>query len=200
MRETIPTHAEYVAEMARQVVFEAYGEDAYTKGLTVYTTIRKADQEAAYAAVRRGVHRLRPPPRLSRARGVRQPAGRRRRTRSRRSSGSSRTQRQRRAGPGRRPRSVRRPRSRRCSPTARRSRSPATASSSPRGRWATRRPRRPASGRGAVIRRRPRRQGTLGDRAGPAGRVGVRLDAAAPTARSCRSSAASTSTAASSIT
>jgi penicillin-binding protein 1A len=55
LREVIPTHAEYVAEMARQIVFEAYGEDAYTKGLTVYTTIRKADQEAAYAAMRRGV-------------------------------------------------------------------------------------------------------------------------------------------------
>src|SRR6266496_2884718 len=55
LREVIPTHAEYVAEMARQVVFDAYGEDAYTKGLTVYTTIRKADQEAAYAAMRRGV-------------------------------------------------------------------------------------------------------------------------------------------------
>jgi penicillin-binding protein 1A len=41
--------------MARQVVFDAYGEDAYTKGLTVHTTIRKADQQAAYAAVRRGV-------------------------------------------------------------------------------------------------------------------------------------------------
>ncbi len=55
LREVVPTHAEYVAEMARQVVFEAYGEDAYTKGLTVRTTIRKADQEAAYAALRRGV-------------------------------------------------------------------------------------------------------------------------------------------------
>lgn len=54
LREVVPTHAEYVAEMARQVVFEAYGEDAYTKGLTVHTTIRKADQEAAYAALRRG--------------------------------------------------------------------------------------------------------------------------------------------------
>ena len=52
--ESIPIHAEFVAEMARQVVFEAYGEDAYTKGLTVHTTIRKADQEAAYAALRRG--------------------------------------------------------------------------------------------------------------------------------------------------
>ena len=54
LREVAPTHAEYVAEMARQVVFEAYGEDAYTKGLTVHTTIRKGDQEAAYAALRRG--------------------------------------------------------------------------------------------------------------------------------------------------
>jgi penicillin-binding protein 1A len=42
--------------MARQVIFDTYGEDSYTKGLTVYTTIRKADQDAAYAAVRRGVH------------------------------------------------------------------------------------------------------------------------------------------------
>jgi penicillin-binding protein 1A len=48
-------HAEFVAEMVRQAMFEAYGEDSYTRGLTVYTTIRKADQEAAYAAVRRGV-------------------------------------------------------------------------------------------------------------------------------------------------
>jgi len=54
LREVAPAHAEYVAEMARQVVFEAYGEDAYTKGLTVHTTIRKGDQEAAYAALRRG--------------------------------------------------------------------------------------------------------------------------------------------------
>ena len=55
LRESTPIHAEFIAEMARQVVFDAYGEDAYTKGLTIHTTIRKADQEAAYAAVRRGV-------------------------------------------------------------------------------------------------------------------------------------------------
>ncbi|MEP7207494.1 MAG: penicillin-binding protein 1A [Casimicrobiaceae bacterium] len=55
LREAIAFHAEYVAEMARQIVFEAYGEDAYTKGITVFTTIRRADQETAYAAVRRGV-------------------------------------------------------------------------------------------------------------------------------------------------
>ncbi len=54
LREVVPVHAEFIAEMARQVVFEAYGEDAYTKGLTVHTTIRKADQEAAYAALRKG--------------------------------------------------------------------------------------------------------------------------------------------------
>src|SRR5512144_3001790 len=54
-REPITVHAEFVAEMARQIVFDAYGEDAYTKGLTVETTIRRGDQEAAYAAVRRGV-------------------------------------------------------------------------------------------------------------------------------------------------
>jgi len=55
VRDVLPTHAESVAEMARQVVFEAYGDDAYTRGITVWTTVRKADQEAAWAAVRRGV-------------------------------------------------------------------------------------------------------------------------------------------------
>ncbi len=47
--------ADYVAEMARQMVFERFAEDAYNKGLRVITTITKADQEAAYAALRRGV-------------------------------------------------------------------------------------------------------------------------------------------------
>ena len=55
VRDVLPTHAEDVAEMARQVVFDAYGEDAYTKGLTVWTTVRREDQESAYIAVRRGV-------------------------------------------------------------------------------------------------------------------------------------------------
>lgn len=48
-------HAEYVAEMARQLVYDQYKEEAYTRGLNVYTTITKADQDAAYLAVRRGV-------------------------------------------------------------------------------------------------------------------------------------------------
>ena len=55
LREPLSVHAEFVAEMARQVVFDAYGEDAYTRGITVWTTIRRADQEAAYVAVRKGV-------------------------------------------------------------------------------------------------------------------------------------------------
>jgi penicillin-binding protein 1A len=48
-------HADYVAEMARQVVFDTYGEDAYGKGIKVYTTLRMKDQESAYEAVRKGV-------------------------------------------------------------------------------------------------------------------------------------------------
>jgi penicillin-binding protein 1A len=55
VREPLGIHAEFVAEMARQVIFEAYGDEAYTRGITVWTTIRRADQEAAYAAVRKGV-------------------------------------------------------------------------------------------------------------------------------------------------
>ncbi|PHV05573.1 penicillin-binding protein [Janthinobacterium sp. BJB412] len=49
------THAEYVAELARQVVFAQFKEDSYTKGISVYTTILKADQDAAYESVRRNV-------------------------------------------------------------------------------------------------------------------------------------------------
>jgi penicillin-binding protein 1A len=48
-------HGEYVAEMVRQAVFEQYPDDVYSRGFRVYTTIRKADQEAAYLALRRGL-------------------------------------------------------------------------------------------------------------------------------------------------
>ena len=48
-------HAEYVAEMARQLVYEQFKEETYTRGLSVFTTITKADQDAAYLALRRGV-------------------------------------------------------------------------------------------------------------------------------------------------
>jgi penicillin-binding protein 1A len=49
------THADYVAEMARQLMFAQYGQDIYTRGLNVYTTIRASDQQAAYFALRRGI-------------------------------------------------------------------------------------------------------------------------------------------------
>ncbi|TWC71149.1 penicillin-binding protein 1A [Herbaspirillum sp. SJZ099] len=49
------THAEYVNEMVRQMVYAQYKEDTYTQGFNVYTTINAADQQAAYLAVRKGV-------------------------------------------------------------------------------------------------------------------------------------------------
>src|SRR6202171_5996327 len=48
-------HAEYAAEMVRQAIAEHYPDDVYTRGFRVYTTLRKADQEAAYDALRKGV-------------------------------------------------------------------------------------------------------------------------------------------------
>ena len=50
-----PLKADYVAEMARQLVFERFAEETYTRGLRVTTTIVKAHQEAAHSALRRGV-------------------------------------------------------------------------------------------------------------------------------------------------
>src|SRR4029453_14241170 len=46
IRDTLPPDGESGAEMARQVVFDAYGEEAYTRGIVVWTTVRKAEQEA----------------------------------------------------------------------------------------------------------------------------------------------------------
>jgi penicillin-binding protein 1A len=48
-------HAEYVAETVRQLIFSQYGESAYTRGLNVYTTLRGAEQQAAYHALRKGI-------------------------------------------------------------------------------------------------------------------------------------------------
>ena len=48
-------HAEYVAEMVRQMMYAQYREEAYTLGLNVVTTIDSADQDAAYRAVRKGL-------------------------------------------------------------------------------------------------------------------------------------------------
>ncbi len=51
----VPVHAENVAEMARLAVFERYGEQAYSQGFKVYTSLLSTDQQAAYQAVRKGV-------------------------------------------------------------------------------------------------------------------------------------------------
>ncbi len=48
-------HAEYVAEMVRQLVYAQYGDETYTRGLDVHTTLRSGQQEAAYRALRRGI-------------------------------------------------------------------------------------------------------------------------------------------------
>ena len=50
-----PLHAEHVAEMARRMVVERFGSEAYSQGLRVTTSLRAVDQQAAYAALRRGV-------------------------------------------------------------------------------------------------------------------------------------------------
>ncbi len=48
-------HAEYVAETVRQLIYAQYGEETYTRGLNVYTTLRAVDQDVAYKALRRGI-------------------------------------------------------------------------------------------------------------------------------------------------
>ena len=48
-------NAEFVAETVRQMVFAQYGQDTYTRGLNVYTTIQSSDQIAAYKALRQGL-------------------------------------------------------------------------------------------------------------------------------------------------
>lgn len=51
----VPVHAEHVAEMARQLVVERFGEQAYTHGYQVHTSLVAAEQEAAWAGVRRAL-------------------------------------------------------------------------------------------------------------------------------------------------
>jgi penicillin-binding protein 1A len=47
-------HAEYASELARQIAFDLFKEDSYTRGLNVYTTLNSSEQAAAYQAVRTG--------------------------------------------------------------------------------------------------------------------------------------------------
>ncbi|MBP0630584.1 MULTISPECIES: penicillin-binding protein 1A [unclassified Cupriavidus] len=50
-------HAEYVAELARQLARERFGDEAYTRGLNVYTTVSSVRQTLAYDAVTGGLQR-----------------------------------------------------------------------------------------------------------------------------------------------
>jgi penicillin-binding protein 1A len=50
-----PQHAEYAAEAARVLMFNQYGDEAYTRGLNVYLTLRSEEQTVAYRALRRGI-------------------------------------------------------------------------------------------------------------------------------------------------
>ena len=52
---TKQVHAEYAAEMVRQLMYAQYGDETYTRGLNIQTTLRSADQDAAYKALRRGI-------------------------------------------------------------------------------------------------------------------------------------------------
>jgi penicillin-binding protein 1A len=48
-------HAPHVAEMARRIVVERYGTEAYSSGIRVITSLTADDQRAAYDAVQKGV-------------------------------------------------------------------------------------------------------------------------------------------------
>lgn len=54
-QQEYPVHAEYVAEMVRQMMVERYKEGAYTQGFNVITTLSSEQQQAAYAALRKGL-------------------------------------------------------------------------------------------------------------------------------------------------
>ncbi len=47
--------ADHVAELVRQYMYERYGDQIYVSGMKVYTTIRRAEQQAAADAVLKGL-------------------------------------------------------------------------------------------------------------------------------------------------
>ena len=51
----VSLHAEHVAEMARKVVVDRFGTEAYSRGLRVVTSLRANEQQAAHAALRKAV-------------------------------------------------------------------------------------------------------------------------------------------------
>lgn len=50
-------HAEYVAELARQLAHDRFGDEAYTRGINVYTTVSLMHQVQAFDAVQAGIDR-----------------------------------------------------------------------------------------------------------------------------------------------
>ncbi|MBC7944412.1 MAG: penicillin-binding protein 1A [Burkholderiales bacterium] len=54
-RQRFSVNAQYFAELVRQAMVERYGDEAYTKGFKVYTTLDPDHQKAAYAALHKGV-------------------------------------------------------------------------------------------------------------------------------------------------
>jgi penicillin-binding protein 1A len=54
-RDDSPDWGEFVGEAARQLVFAQYGDEAYTRGLDVTVTVKAADQQVAWNALRRGL-------------------------------------------------------------------------------------------------------------------------------------------------
>jgi len=48
-------HGEYPAELARQLLYNVYQDNVYSRGLNIYTTVSSKDQENAYRALRDGV-------------------------------------------------------------------------------------------------------------------------------------------------
>ena len=53
-RQSRDLAADYVGEIVRQTMYDRYKEDIYSSGLNVYTTIKKANQEAANIAILQG--------------------------------------------------------------------------------------------------------------------------------------------------
>ncbi len=48
-------HGDYVAELARQLLYSVYQDNIYSRGFNIYTTVNSKHQEAAYDAVREGI-------------------------------------------------------------------------------------------------------------------------------------------------
>ena len=53
--QSYSNHAQYAAEMVRLAMVAQFKDDAYTRGISVTTTLVNAEQEAAYEALRRNV-------------------------------------------------------------------------------------------------------------------------------------------------